>query len=38
MRRIQQTHHRPQRQADKLRVRSLLTQGEQLRRELEHRR
>lgn len=38
MRHIQRTHRRPQRQSDKLRVRSLLTQGEQLRRELEHRR
>lgn len=38
MRRIQHAHHRLQRQSDKLRVRSLLIQGEQLRRELENRR
>lgn len=38
MRRVQRTHRKPQRQADKLRVRSLLTQGEQLRQELENRR
>lgn len=38
MRRIQRTHRWPQRQSDKLRVRNLLIQGEQLRRELENRR
>lgn len=38
MRRIQHAHRRLQRQSDKLRVCSLLTQGEQLRRELENRR
>lgn len=38
MRRIQRAHRWSQRQSDKLRVRSLLSEAQRLRRELENRR